>query len=72
MKFHEKLRVQMTLAKMSNVKLSELTGFHVVSISRWRNGHSTPTISDAERLASALGCEKSALWPDDDEKEEAA
>lgn len=35
--------------------LQDRTGFSHVSISRWRNGRTSPAIGDLERLAFALG-----------------
>lgn len=41
--------------KMSQEKLSELTGISPTTLSKWENGKSSPTMKNLKKVADALG-----------------
>lgn len=43
-------------------KLAELTGMHIMSISKLKNGKMNPSMDSVERIAEALGVEKKELF----------
>lgn len=42
-------------------ELAKRTGFATVSISRWENGHRSPTVDQLRKIAEALDCELADL-----------
>lgn len=41
--------------KLTQVQLAELMGYKKSTVSNWENGYSTPSLSDAFKVAEILG-----------------
>lgn len=56
LEFARRLYKKMTARGMSQNTLAELSGISFITISKYMNGKSTPSLFNAEKLANALKC----------------
>lgn len=61
--FSQMLQLTMLNQRLTQQKLSILSGVSQSSISRYINGKSTPSIFDLHRIAKAIGCSVDAITP---------
>lgn len=67
-----KLRMQMARVRMTQVEMSQLTGYSKSSISRWQKGEALPDALAIVKMARALEIDPAELLPDLEEEEERA
>ncbi len=60
-RFAEKLRRRIFVRGLTQDELSEMTGIPRISLSKYMNGHTTPSGYNIERLCLALDCPASEL-----------
>ena len=68
MELGEKLKSLRTSAGLTQARLAEAVEVAPRTISKWENGLEEPTLSDIRKLCKALGCKKSDLVEETEEK----
>ena len=60
-----RLRAARFNAGMTSEELAEAAGVHRVTLSRWENGHASPTLEQLRLMAEALGVSVHSLIDDE-------